>query len=163
MLPHDEDALRTDAYIDRLIAAGAASPRPAAFEAEPDQALAEAVEVVRRTLVRFHPSFRFADRLAARLASASGEDDVSAAVPTGELVALPDRSAARSPGSEARGRLLLSGAIASGFSIAGAALFAWRRSRPPVGAFGRAARAVQGAHAPGARHARQRIRRERLS
>jgi hypothetical protein len=77
------DALVADRYLDALLAAryGAAAPvgAPHALEAGadgddrppaagPDPALAEAARVLRRSLVRVHPSFRFEERLAARLA-----------------------------------------------------------------------------------------------
>jgi hypothetical protein len=185
MQPHDEEALRTDAYLDRIIATRGQSLMDVPTEVRPDAAVADAASLLRRALVRFHPSFRFEERLAARLAAVAEQDRGADRTGRGALVALPvnrevqaaDRSGqpsdpsapagpsvrsgtgtAPSSGGDGRSRLLLSGAIASGVSIAGAALYAWRRSRPPAGAFSRAARAVHGS-----RSAAGRTRRERLS
>jgi hypothetical protein len=130
----------------------------------PDPDLAHAADIVRRTLVRFHPSFAFADRLAARLAATAAAGDAAPVAATrGELVILPAPPATQPVAGDSRGRLLLSGAIASGVSIAGAAFLAWRRSRPSASAMGRAARAIYSSRAVGLRPARSRIRREWLS
>jgi hypothetical protein len=110
-----------------------------------DPELAHAAEVLSRSLVRFHPSFRFEERLAARL---RGEvrprlvaDDPHAPVadlaPQVEVAVLPMPVAlelsAPAPLGRAVGRVplpvLVGGAIASGMSVAGAAVVAWRRLR----------------------------------
>ncbi len=122
-------------------------------------------------LVRLHPSFRFEEALVARLrAVASGSAaEIEAADAGAMLLAFP-RSAARPidpaaiasadvedadhaaivvdgrvrqrfPTQEQR-RVLIGGAIASGVSLAGAAIVAWRAASPPRTAFGRATRAA---------------------
>jgi hypothetical protein len=145
-----------------------------------EQRLLDAARVLRETLVRVHPSFRFEERLAGRLASRSpggtAEEVVTAQdaepfdratlipfplpAPVASLEVLPgafdaeiafgaagsalDASASgdRSAwwGQLPRGALI-GGAIASGFSIAGAALLArrWRQRPPRVAHSGRGA------------------------
>jgi hypothetical protein len=144
------EALVTDRYLDSLLGDRDA-PTPTA-------ALDEAVRAVSRRLAddlpRFHPSFRFEERLAVRLAEAAasmrlplaagGERDTS---PTPIPVALAglarDPLAALDDDARAASRpYLVGGAVAaSALSIAGAAWIAWRRrSTSPM------ARAVRAAH-----------------
>jgi hypothetical protein len=128
-----------------------------------DPDLIEASRILHGALVRVHPSFRFEERLAARLADAATGvtpgDDAWAPAPTPEPTPFPGRAeparqlvavaAPASPGAvigrprpvalprfatvleagPAR-RALIGGAIASGVSLAGAALLArrWRRA-----------------------------------
>jgi hypothetical protein len=91
-----------------------------------DPELAHAADVLSRSLVRFHPSFRFEERLAARLRLA-GFGPMTARVPLAVGLATP------APPLHVAGRVprpvLVGGAIASGVSIAGAAVVAWRRLR----------------------------------
>ena len=94
-----------------------------------DPELAHAAEVLSRSLVRFHPSFRFEERLAARLRLAGFGRIVRlpAHVPLAlDLApsATPLHATARVPRP-----VIVGGAIASGVSIAGAAVVAWRRLR----------------------------------
>jgi hypothetical protein len=135
MLGHEDEALQTDAYIEALLASHAG--RPALLpdpESGPSADLRQTIVLLEAGLPRFHPSFLFEEALAARLrAAALGEqlpnaDDLLLA----ELIELP---AARSGVNAALvdRRLLLGGAIASGVSLAGAAVVAWRmreRGRP---------------------------------
>lgn len=151
----DVDALVTDRYLDSLLAA-----REAAAPADRlDGAVRLASERLTRDLPRFHPSFRFEERLAVRLAqaaaamhlpAAAGAEGAIAAIP----VALPRRPDAWDPlavpGDDVdatRGGvprpLLIGGAVAaSALSLAGAAWVAWRRSRPGGSPMARAARAA---------------------
>jgi hypothetical protein len=63
-----EEALRLEAYLDT---ATTRLPPPADADAlDPD--LRRAIDVLRDGLVRFHPSFRFVEELAARLAREAG-------------------------------------------------------------------------------------------
>lgn len=64
----DADALVADRYLDALLAAGErrAADAPADVVLEP--AIRDATRVLRAALVRVHPSFRFEERLGARLA-----------------------------------------------------------------------------------------------
>ena len=99
-----------------------------------DPELTHAADVLARALVRFHPSFRFEERLAARL-----REDASPQPP--RIIPFPALPVAGgsmpfalglAPAAvgQAVGRLprpiLVGGAIASGVSIAGAAVVAWR-------------------------------------
>ena len=143
-----------------------------------DPDLIEAARILRAALVRVHPSFRFEERLAARIdAAAGGRGAViteGSPVPRASAAAFP-RDPILFPGAEALEgiaaadaalppdgaqsqwrvarpvtfsrhvprRALIGGAIASGVSLAGAAILAtrWRR-RPAASPFARAARAA---------------------
>jgi len=129
-------ALRLDAYLEELLAdREARRPRPAA-PATPavDPREAVAADLLARGLVRFHPSFRFEEALAARLRATADSMRLAAAAggspAEGTLLSFPGLSAASPMLSRervpARG-LLVGGAIASGVSLAGAAILAWRR------------------------------------
>ena len=179
------DALVTDRYLDSLLAspdqasfttgrrgrAGVASTRlgsaasaamrdsfGAAAEAGArlDRGVRLASERLTRDLPRFHPSFRFEERLAVRLAEAAAAMRLPAAagaegsvrvvpfpspeLPLGfdPLAHPPDEDPAAFPRP-----LLIGGAMAaSALSLAGAAWVAWRRSRTSGTAMGRAARAA---------------------
>jgi len=102
------DALITDQYLDTLLASG--DRRAAARDAEtadahadatgteaaaPDSGLRRAGEVVRASLVRVHPSFRFEEHLAARLAELAAADAVHALAAGGARI--PSRSGALIP------------------------------------------------------------------
>ena len=132
-----------------------------------DPELAHAADVLARALVRFHPSFRFEERLAARLRDAAQLRDVAqlpdAAASAAALgVTAPETAVPRADSEitrprriipfpalpvtggsmpfaldlapaavgQAMGRVprpvLVGGAIASGVSLAGAAVVAWR-------------------------------------
>lgn len=161
------DALVTDRYLDSLLAGrdtlAAAGPVAIVAEAGRGRAQAgidEAVRLVSRRLAgdlpRFHPSFRFEERLALRLAEAAaamrlplaagGERDVLAAPIS--LRGLADPLAAPIHDDESDPRavqrpFLVSGAVAaSALSLAGAAWLAWRRR----GAGSPMARAARAAH-----------------
>lgn len=145
------EALITDRYLDSLLAV-----RPAAhFEGgplAPDGSLGAAVRAVSQRLAtdlpRFHPSFRFEERLALRLAevaasmrlpiAAGGEGQV---VPFREIhPATPDALRAADDERADTRPLLIGGAVAaSALSLAGAWL-AWRRRTSPM------ARAIRAAH-----------------
>lgn len=69
------DALLTDLYLDALLAGAvleaAATGSPDGPAARIDPAARQAADRLRRDLVRVHPSFRFEERLATRLAEAA--------------------------------------------------------------------------------------------
>jgi hypothetical protein len=146
---NDDEAIQLDAYLDRLLAGRDAAP--AAVEALPvvDPALTDTATRLRAELVRFHPSFRFEERLARRLRDAAEEQLPGALVvrdPLSQPVALPagvgslrlgaaptSRPAGVSTDSSADGLtgaapdvrhhgLLLGGAIASGVIASGVSL-----------------------------------------
>jgi hypothetical protein len=151
---HDIDALVTDRYLEALLAAHARGADRAPAAASPPDAIRLVADRLARDLPRFHPSFRFEEGLASRLAEvAAGMGLRTAAGAEGLVVGLPDRAAtaeapdggddpdAMRPGF---GRpLLIGGALTSAaLSLAGAAYVAWRLNRPPASPMVRAARAV---------------------
>jgi len=147
------EALITDRYLDSLLAIQA-SPRLVGGPLDSDDSLSAAVRAVSRRLAtdlpRFHPSFRFEERLALRLAevaasmrlpvAAGGEGQV---VPFRELRPLGPDSLRAGDDDDDRADarpLLIGGAVAaSALSLAGAWL-AWRRRTSPM------ARAIRAAH-----------------
>jgi hypothetical protein len=168
------DALVTDQYLDALL--GAADPRATDGSAddELDPAIRYAATVLRASLVRVHPSFRFEDRLAARLVDLAAERRGRVAVGGADVLPFPgltgdhrhdplldavfagalDPSDAvavdRASVGRAGGRpLLVGGALTSAaISIVGVAFVAWRASRPGASPMSRGAmmRAVRLAH-----------------
>jgi len=131
---HEDEALQTDVYIDALLATHGGLPAtlPAA-DAGPPQGLRRTIELLEAGLPRFHPSFLFEEALAARLRAAAlgqrppSDDDLLLA----DLIELPAAGVSGAVGLDRR--LLVGGAIASGVSLAGAAVVAWRmreRARP---------------------------------
>ncbi|CAN5440251.1 hypothetical protein BH20CHL6_BH20CHL6_09590 [soil metagenome] len=162
-MPSDADqAFQTDVYLEALLAQhGGGSPISRPRIGHPEPGLRAAAELLERSLVRFHPSFRFEEALAARLHARSPRPGQGAESLHGTIV--PFRSPPVEVAAGTHGRsLLLRGAIASGFSLAGAALFAWRRTRTPTPPFARAARAARVVHRvrrADTRH-RPRLRRE---
>jgi hypothetical protein len=78
------EALLTDLYLDALLAghvldAAARGDDPANAGAQLDPAARSAAQRLRRDLARVHPSFRFEERLATRLAEAATAMRVPAA------------------------------------------------------------------------------------
>ncbi len=134
----DQAAAQVDSYLEELLASRAEYLR--ARDGGSSE-LAHAAAAMRHVLVRFHPSFRFEERLAARLRSAADDAARPLGVARGTIVALPVPGAA--PGSDQRpdaeprapstslehGWMLLGGAVASGVSLAAGVLLARRRSR----------------------------------
>ncbi len=96
------DALVTDQYLDALLAS--ADPRPPDGAADPAAGtdLRRATAVVRASLVRVHPSFRFEERLAARLAELAAGDVAhviaGAGARHGDLIPFPGTTLATPPG-----------------------------------------------------------------
>lgn len=152
-------ALVTDRYLDSLLAGGALDD-PGALDAPGPDGIGAAVRAISRRLAtdlpRFHPSFRFEERLALRLAelaaslrlplAAGGEGQpipIAAARPPGDAANLatdPDAADDWPPNRP----LLIGGAVAaSAISLAGAWLAWRRRAASPM------ARAVRAAHARG--------------
>ena len=148
------EALITDRYLDSLLAIQPVPMLVAGGPLEPDASLGAAVRAVSRRLAtdlpRFHPSFRFEERLALRLAEVAASMRLPvAAGAEGAMVPMRElRPALREPlrgapddddHPDAR-PLLIGGAVAaSALSIAGAWL-AWRRRTSPM------ARAIRAAH-----------------
>jgi hypothetical protein len=148
------EALITDRYLDSLLAV---QPRPMDLGslADPHGSVGAAVRAVSRRLAtdlpRFHPTFRFEERLALRLAevaasmrlpiAAGGEGQVVPIRAPGPASPDPLRVADGDAGNRDDPRpLLIGGAVAaSAISLAGAWL-AWRRRTSPM------SRAVRAAH-----------------
>ncbi len=161
------DALLTDLYLDALLAGAVHETNG---EPRLDPAARNAADRLRRDLVRVHPSFRFEERLATRLAEAAVALRVPvAAGAEGRIVPirhqnddgppLDERGLPLDPelsdGSDGVRRpprpLLIGGALTSAaLSIAGAAWVAWRLGRPRSDSpMARAARAVREARETG--------------
>jgi hypothetical protein len=175
------DALVTDRYLDSLLAApdlasfttgrgaglgnaaGTAmrDSLAAAAGARLDRGVRLASERLTRDMPRFHPSFRFEERLAVRLAEAAAAMRLPAAAGAeGSVRLVPFPAPELPPGFDPLAPpagdnaddpipfprpLIIGGAMAaSAISLAGAAWVAWRRSRANGSAMARAAR---GAHA----------------
>jgi hypothetical protein len=155
------EALRTDRYLEALLTAvdrrAPATPTDAALDPE----IRDAATSLARQLARIHPSFRFEERLAARLdelarsmrlAPAAGGETVplqavppagpdTLSDPLGDPLVGPDDA----PDLPDLRSYLIGGAITSAaISLAGAAWVAWRRAHPPARSpMARAARAVR--------------------
>ena len=169
-------ALVPDRYLEGLLAAAERRAADAPADASLDPILRAAALRLRDELVRVHPSFRFEDRLARRLAEAASAMRL-AAVAGGEAALVPfprpflaDPALAREladpelaalvgvsadgtdpaarPGARPR-PLLVGGAVTSAaLSLAGAAFLAWRLSRgAPDDAMARAVRISRAARA----------------
>lgn len=157
------EALLTDLYLERVLALSGTDRGPA--DARLDPALRAVSERLRRDLVRVHPSFRFEERLATRLAEAAAGLRIPAAA-GGENTVVFGRLGSVGPDDfdplsfdddddddgdgDARREiprpLIIGGALTSAaISLAGAAYVAWRRARPARarGAMVKAARAVR--------------------
>jgi hypothetical protein len=147
------EALITDRYLDSLLAIQPASVLEPL--GDPDLPVGAAVRAVSRRLTtdlpRFHPSFRFEERLAVRLAELAASMRLPVAAGGGGQpmpirhipTATPDPLAVIDGDLDDRDPrpFLLGGAVAaSALSLAGAWL-AWRRRTSPM------ARAIRAAHA----------------
>jgi hypothetical protein len=156
---HEVDALVTDRYLDAILAAHARGADHGPAGALPGAPVRHAADRLASDLPRLHPSFRFEEALAGRLAEAAARMRLPVAA-GGERLVVP---IARDPGTRDDGPLafdadladadaaraglgrplLIGGALTSAaLSIAGAAYVAWRLNRPPTSAMVRAARAV---------------------
>ena len=145
------DALVTDRYLDSLLAGRASRGDTGPID--------EAVRLVSRRLAgdlpRFHPSFRFEERLALRLAEAAasmrlpmaaGAERGGAAIPSAlhplarDPLAMPGDDDPLDGVDRPDRSVLVGGAVAASLSLAGAAWLAWRRRGSPM------ARAARAAH-----------------
>lgn len=154
------DALLTDRYLEALLAGDRRGDAPA--DSALDPAVRQASTRLRRDLVRVHPSFRFEERLAARLAEAARSMRLAAAAgaeghaatvpfPLGDLSRAVGEEDEQTPGFPRP--LLIGGAITSAaLSLAGAAFVAWRRTHPAARRRSPMARAIRAVH-PGRRPA----------
>jgi hypothetical protein len=156
------DALVTDRYIDSILAAHGrgADAGPIAADRRPEEAIRLVAARLARELPRLHPSFRFEEALATKLADAAIRmrrplvDGTATGLPLdpfGPIEIGANRAATAAPAvrqwGDARievGRpLLIGGAITSAaLSLAGAAYVAWRFRHPQAGPMARAVRRV---------------------
>ena len=154
------DALRTDRYLEALLAAHDRRAADTPSDGALDPAVRAAATQLTRQLVRVHPSFRFEDRLGGRLAELARTMRLAPAAGGGVVpVVFPYRGPRPGPVVQLRapdGELdprdlrpyLIGGALTSAaLSLAGAAWVAWRRARPvrisPMARAVRAAREVR--------------------
>lgn len=106
----EEGAIYSDAYIDALLAGHARLPIALpAVENAPAPSVRRVIRLLERGMPRFHPSFLFEERLAE------------------QLRALAEQGSENPPQVLLERRVVIGGAIASGVSLAGAAVWAWRR------------------------------------
>ena len=156
------EALRVDRYLESILVARERGAVAVLHDPRLDAELRATAERLSSHLVRVHPSFRFEERLARRLADAGDALRLPAAAGARLSLAQPPvatRTGAFDPvdlldparliddddpfGIRAR-PLLIGGALTSAaISLAGAALVAWRLSRP-VHPMVRAIRAAHG-------------------
>jgi len=146
------DALVTDLYLEALLAGHASGGDPAPSGALPAHAVRSAAERLARDLPRLHPSFRFEEALAARLADVAWRMRATTATGDAEglIIPLPDPAGPDfAPLDAAAGRfmfgrpLIIGGALTSAaLSVAGAVYVAWRLNRPAAGPIARATRGV---------------------
>jgi hypothetical protein len=157
------EALLTDRYLERVLARATGGPSNGPVDALLNPVLRDTADQLRRDLVRVHPSFRFEERLASRLAEAAAALRMPAAVGAeGGVVPIGilgggsleggdgDEGAYPFDDGELDRRelsrpLLIGGALTSAaISLAGAAWVAWRARPARRGsAMVRAARAVR--------------------
>jgi hypothetical protein len=136
----EDEAILTDRYLESLLEA--AERRAVDVPADPalDPALRATVRRLRDELVRVHPSFRFEERLARRLAEVAGRASLVAAGAEGTALAYGPGDLGAGAAAAPDGRLLpavnrplvIGGALTSAaLSLAGACLVAWRVTRGP--------------------------------
>jgi hypothetical protein len=159
------NARRTERYLDGLVAADERHADEIPVDTDMDPAIRVAARQLRAGLVRVHPSFRFEEALAARLAASADRmkaglpaEPPAAAVVGGTLAefrgtgssvgeaAVPATVVRGLPDSAFRPRrpLIVGGVgVASAISL-GAVYVAWRHSHPTSGRMSRAVRAAHG-------------------
>ena len=126
----DEDAIQLDLYLDHVLAGSAATAAGPVLTAE-NAGLVDTVRLVASGALRFHPSFRFEERLGSRLRDvATGLD--GGAARQGVLVPFTPGASVDPARSRHLAGVLVGGVIASGVSIASlagaAAVVVWRRA-----------------------------------
>ena len=130
----ENEAFIVDRYLDSLLA-----DRPADVTDVGPELRSAAMALV-AGLPRHHPSFRFEEALAARLAGTPAGGAAGELIPFPSPVVVADVADARQVALRPAviGGVLTSAAI----SLAGAAYVAWRRNRPAVDPWARAIRAA---------------------
>jgi hypothetical protein len=158
----ESDAILTDLYLEALLAAQARRATDVPATTDLDPAIRFAAGRLSSDLARVHPSFRFEERLAARLAEVAARMRLASAVGDGDIRVPRDAGLAPGldpaddpafgagfdPAGDPDGPhlarpLLIGGALTSAaLSLAGAAYVAWRRGHPTISPMARAVRAV---------------------
>jgi len=126
------EALVVDRYLESLLS------REALHERDVPADLLATARQLASGVRRYHPSFRFEEDLAARLAAMASER-------TGRLIEFPIATRALAAGDERAATVrpvVIGGVTSAALALAGAAYVAWRRGRPPAHAMTRAVRAV---------------------
>jgi hypothetical protein len=155
------DALRTDRYLESLLAGQPGQDGDREADGGPDSTVRYAVVRLERDLVRVHPSFRFEERLAGRLAEVAaslrlpaaaggGGDTVVPIGPVGGAGSPAFPASLLDPLGDPDGEtaihvprpVLIGGAITSA-ALSIAAYLAWRRARAPLSPMARAVRAAR--------------------
>jgi len=167
------EALRTDRYLESLLAAADRRADDVPADSALDEGVRDVAARLQRGLVRVHPSFRFEERLAGRLAGAAASMRLAPAAGAESEIGVISTAAVREAAALGPGGtsfdplgddpdedaddglrpLLIGGALTSAaLSLAGAAFVAWRRSRPESRAtrspMARAVRAARAAREP---------------
>jgi hypothetical protein len=140
----ENEAFVVDRYLESLLNRTPADATDLAPE------LRETAAVLAAGLPRYHPSFRFEESLAQRLAEAAAEIGPAIAVPVagGAAAIIPfpspqTRDAALDGRPGAFRPAVIGGVLTSAaLSLAGAAFVAWRRGRPAADPMARAIRAA---------------------
>ena len=129
----DDSAIQADAYIESLLTGHKRAPVAVVdHPALRTSGVQDAIRLLEKGLPRFHPSFLFEEWLAEQLRRAGDGtvpiDSVNARARIVPIAVIPPSGGMLQARRQDR-RLLVGGAIASGVSIAGAAMLAWRRGR----------------------------------
>jgi hypothetical protein len=134
----ENESFIVDRYLESLLAR-----RPADATDLPPE-LRTAAAALAAALPRYHPSFRFEEALAVRLAG-TVSPGLSASDAASELIPFPRVLVTTAPDGRpiAIRPVVIGGVLTSAaISLAGAAYVAWRRSRPPADPMARAIRAA---------------------
>lgn len=170
----EAEALVTDRYLESLLLAAERRAEDVPSDAALPPGLRRAARQLSIDLVRVHPSFRFEERLAARLAEAAtgmrlpeeatgvgrrlgprpfvasaASATIRPSSPAGPAGALAvDGPGAPPPAAPLSRPLIVGGALTSAVLwMAGVAYLAWRRNRSSLGPMARAARAAHATRA----------------
>lgn len=136
----EEAAIQLDVYLDRMLAGDGPDGTSWSPDDVSDIDLGRVAGLVADGSTRFHPSFRFEERLSGRLRELAGSQQRAPAYgyagqPVARGVVVPFSSGTATDPARSRrvGGVIVGGAIASGVSIASlagaAALVVWRRAR----------------------------------
>ncbi len=142
------EALITDRYLEALLVATERRALDAPTDPALDPAIRAAARRLRDELFRAHPSFRFEDRLARRLAdAAAGMRRTAATGGDATVLPFPSKTLADADLPPGRRPLFVGGAVTSAaLGLAGVALVAWRLTRgAPADPMARAVRRARAA------------------